>query len=1145
MTSGNTLVKKVFPELRRICRDRGGEFTEVDLRWGITEEDARKGKVVEVCLQEIDRCRPYFIGILGNRYGWIPGPEDLNIDDKLEDKYKDIIKEGMEKGLSVTELEIIHGALNNPEMAGKVFFYFLDRDEDGYNDDLDEDKESRLKLEGLKERIRGSGMPVKEGIKDINKLGEEVKKDLLEVIDDKFPPDEILTPLEKERIAHSSFASTRLIGYEENTDNLAPLYDHVESENQPLVVYGDTGTGKSALLAYWSKKYKEKHPDAFIIEHYIGASDKGSNHLGIIKRIMEEIKERYNLTDEIPANPRELERGLYQWLAKVRNEKLILIIDALNQLEEVSQDLTWLPRHLPQNVRTIVSTTTDSKHRLEGRGWPEFEILLLDNTQRVEIIKNYLRKFTKKLSKKQQRLILDNENSYNPLFLRVVLEELRIHGEFESLDEKIKYYMKAWGLTDLFERVLERLEKDYGREIVREVLTLVEASRKGLSEIELRDITGFKHFELTQFISAMDFYFCKKQGLYNFFHNDMSRAVCFRYIEGYFDEEWSKHNGDNMSFEESQHLWDKLVSDVRELRAASHLKIADYFEKHNTSIRKIEELPFQLYEAEALERLKNCLTDINIFKHTFEMNRYELIRYWIKLRERYDIVKSYKECIEVYEMTNPEREALSNVLGLVGSFLVSMALYEGAEYFLKRSLGLKRKTLGEEHLETINGICDLAFIYLVQGKNDAAEAYFSRALELSEIIMESDDRELIPILVGQGELYASKEEYYKAELLYTRAIRISEEKYGIEHKQTVTIYCKLAELHTGKGEYDKAEALFEKALGISEKILGEQAIETIQILSGFGKLYTARGEYEKAEILYLKALENSEDLLTKEHSYIVVVLKKLGELYILKKEYDRARRFYKRALKVSDNALNEEQKKITGIVGVLTALGDLAVIKKNFAEGENFYKRALRECEELYRGEGIDTDAILKKLLALYSTEEEYEYANGSYCIVTEKREKGFEEERFNSVREEILKNRTCGQKIIDLKKIEAEGSVAEKGQDIREILDRYVRGLGYKELGERWIEIDKIYAMEILTFILTRDLAYNGRVMKDSKAREIVYSFINLFGNKIRFFTNSSYNLEEYRLESWNEITEATFDSGIIAIDNNYIGIIWMMDED
>ena len=40
------LVKHVFPEIRQLCRERGVIFTDVDLRWGITANEARRGKVV-------------------------------------------------------------------------------------------------------------------------------------------------------------------------------------------------------------------------------------------------------------------------------------------------------------------------------------------------------------------------------------------------------------------------------------------------------------------------------------------------------------------------------------------------------------------------------------------------------------------------------------------------------------------------------------------------------------------------------------------------------------------------------------------------------------------------------------------------------------------------------------------------------------------------------------------------------------------------------------------------------------------------------------------------------------------------------------------------------------------------------------------
>ena len=38
----DVLVKRVFPELRRFCRERFVELIEVDLRWGITSKQAAR-----------------------------------------------------------------------------------------------------------------------------------------------------------------------------------------------------------------------------------------------------------------------------------------------------------------------------------------------------------------------------------------------------------------------------------------------------------------------------------------------------------------------------------------------------------------------------------------------------------------------------------------------------------------------------------------------------------------------------------------------------------------------------------------------------------------------------------------------------------------------------------------------------------------------------------------------------------------------------------------------------------------------------------------------------------------------------------------------------------------------------------------------
>jgi hypothetical protein len=69
----DVLSRRVFAVLRQRFLVRGVSVSEIDLRWGVTTEDVSERGVLPVCLDEIDRCRPFFIGLLGGRYGWV-GP---------------------------------------------------------------------------------------------------------------------------------------------------------------------------------------------------------------------------------------------------------------------------------------------------------------------------------------------------------------------------------------------------------------------------------------------------------------------------------------------------------------------------------------------------------------------------------------------------------------------------------------------------------------------------------------------------------------------------------------------------------------------------------------------------------------------------------------------------------------------------------------------------------------------------------------------------------------------------------------------------------------------------------------------------------------------------------------------------------------
>ena len=65
------LVLHTFARIQALCEERNVLFSFVDLRWGITAEEALGGRALLTCLKEVDLCRPYFVCMLGERYGWV------------------------------------------------------------------------------------------------------------------------------------------------------------------------------------------------------------------------------------------------------------------------------------------------------------------------------------------------------------------------------------------------------------------------------------------------------------------------------------------------------------------------------------------------------------------------------------------------------------------------------------------------------------------------------------------------------------------------------------------------------------------------------------------------------------------------------------------------------------------------------------------------------------------------------------------------------------------------------------------------------------------------------------------------------------------------------------------------------------------
>jgi len=956
------LVKKIFPEIRALCRERGITFTEVDLRWGLTDEDVALGQVIRTCLDEVDHCRPYFIGITGDRYGFVPSYLDIQKDPLLVAQHSWTEDAAIEE-MSITEMEAQYAVLNaalaskssGPAMpADRARFYFRHRATNGADDG---ENDERQRLEAYQQRIRQSGARISE-FRDASLLGELIYDDLIEIIEQDFADARPPTPLEQERARHEAFSLSRRRAYIANPAYLKRLSDHVASDDPPLVVYAESGSGKSSLFAYWAEQYRRKNPRAHVIEHYVGIGATATDHYAVIRHVCMEIKDRLGLDEDVPSDPAKMSTALGQWFGyadhALRNAKgeggslttesdgkqtaapssdssliphpssLIIILDGLNQLQGTALNLRWIPDVISPSIRLILSSTVEGTLvELEKRGWRRFGMQAISEAERETIVVRYLAEYRKSLNPEQIKRISADYKSGHPLFLKTVIEELRLVGRHEDLDAKIKKYLEATGTEDLFQRVLERFEDDYSQQAVREVMTLLNASRSGLDERELSEISGIARLTIATMMAGLDYHLVRKEGRLTFFHDYLRRAVEMRYVR-----------------------------DAQRRRAA-HEQLAAYFEQAPHTLRATRELLHALEMLGDHERLARVLSQIERFIELWKTEKYEILRLW-STAEPSSIAAAYQAGLEQWRTTADLRD-WGSATSLVAALLASVGAWRETQALHRERLLLAVQQ--GERAEEAAARKGLGDVLRLQGEYQASLEELERARDLYDAL--GDRRGMSYAIGSQGGIHVSRGAFDEALTCFRQWKAIAEE-LGDRGGVSKAINA-MGNVHRNRAEDEMAlECYLQTEQYVRE--VGDRA-GLAGIMHNMGLLYSSQGKYIEAMERYEQALEINRSIGNRQ--WVTYNLNSMGLVYANLGEYDRALECYRPLLPIAEELGDRG--------GVSDAFGNMGLVYTNLGEYDEAL-RCLREHENIAReiGDRSSMAAAIGNMGYAYTGRGEY-----------------------------------------------------------------------------------------------------------------------------------------------------------------------------
>ncbi len=417
------LVRRVFPELRRRCLTYQVSICEIDLRWGITAEAARRGDVLRLCLAEIDRCYPLFIAMLGERYGWV----DPNAAEKLAVLAPHLLPYA---DRSVTELEIRHAVLNRPVEHSEppiCFFYFRAQGPSASPTDTNMEQ---LKLAALKRDIVAAGHTVQGAYADAEALGERVLEDLWSIV---------IARADAKQPARTwrSLLSPRVPGFLERRTTLRRVEDALAGR-LPVLLQGQAGAGKTTLVSHWIRERIVGGEAAILrlrpswrrrlrswlarqdvvvqaaavmffsssIDSAIGKSDQTWPLVAV--SILKQLRTLARIDESIPTTIAALPGTLGRWLAMAaREQPIVLVLDGLEEVLGAGAVLDWLPRELPTGVTLFLSANSEAfAAQLHHHGWSRIPLHPLSRREREALTRQYLAAYGKQLSTQQQRAVL-------------------------------------------------------------------------------------------------------------------------------------------------------------------------------------------------------------------------------------------------------------------------------------------------------------------------------------------------------------------------------------------------------------------------------------------------------------------------------------------------------------------------------------------------------------------------------------------------------------------------------------------------------------------------------------------------------------------------------------------------------------------
>jgi serine/threonine-protein kinase len=277
----------------------------------------------------------------------------------------------------------------------------------------------------------------------------------------------------------------------------------------------------------------------------------------------------------------------------------------------------------------------------------------------------------------------------------------------------------------------------------------------------------------------------------------------------------------------------------------------------------------------------------------------------------------------------------ASMLAILGAVYTEMGLYPQALPLVERSLALREKLLGHDHIDVAESLYTLGRLKGYLGEYEAARLDTERAVKIREAAGGPDDALLAEALSDLGSIYWRLGRPEGRQYL-ERAVAIEERRGGPQLSRWLT---NLANFDLLADDHARARKLLERAMAAGARAEGEPGYLVNVTILNLGMLLLAEEDFPRARELLEQALEISYRLYGTEHQATVHNWGEQGRLYFEMGDRPTAREFLDRSISVGERILGPEH---VGIAAPLSYTGRLLLAENRFRDASALFERVLR-----------------------------------------------------------------------------------------------------------------------------------------------------------------------------------------------------------